>query len=342
MNQDDNQQSTASEKKPPQSTFQALVPYHDVSDEIDLVDIGVSLWRRWKLMLAVFLACVGLALALALLIPKKYDYSTTIQIGTQVVGGQLQPIEPPDSAAKKLENGFLPQIVQQQAQQNGIDPKNLSFEVDSPLNTNLVIISGKAPANLADNFTSIEKAAAQALINSELPLTKIMRARLESQLADAQANVRELENPKYKKLLQTEVTSLADFKKQARQQQLEASRHARGANDAMTSLLLGNQVQQAENQLSKLQQKLQIKLPGQIASAKAKVSSIKAEIANLQASQIVTGPLRSVKPTSLPRSLIVVLGVVMGVLLALLAAAGSNYISAVRERILRAQTETRD
>jgi len=312
---------------------QAMVPYPYPSDEIDLVEVGVSLWRRWKIMLVVFLVCLGLGLVVALVFPKKYEYSTTIQIGTQVVGDKLQPIEAPDSAAKKIENGFLPQIVQQQAKKNGINPKKLSFSVSSPPKTSLVIISGKAPDSLADEFKSIEKAAAQALIKSELPLTTVMRAKLESELTDAQSSVRELEDPKYKKLLQTQIASLEAFKKQAQQQQLESSRHARGANDAMTSLLLGNQVRQAEKRLSSLQQQLQINLPGQIDSAKAKVSSIKAEIDNLQSSEVVAGPLKSASPTGLPRSIIAILGTIIGLILALLAAAGANYISAVSSRL---------
>ena len=333
LTQDDRQHSAASERNPARPTFQAMVPYTDASDEIDLVDVGVSLWRRWKLMLAVFLVCIGLSLTLAFIIPKKYNYSTTIQIGTQVVGDKLQPIEPPDSAAKKIENGFLPELIQTHARLKGINPKELTFSVNSPLKTNLVVISGEAPDKLAEEFRSIETAAAQALINSELPLTKVMRAKLESDLADAQASVRELEDPKYKKLLQTQITSLEDFKKRSQQQQLASSHHVQGANDALTSLLLGTQVQQADTQLSDLQQTLQVKLPGQIASAKAKVSSIKAEIDNLQSSQIVAGPLRSASPTGLPRSIIAILGAVIGLILALLAATGANYISAVPSRI---------
>ena len=196
MTQDKHQQSAASEKNPAHPASQAMIPYSHISDEIDLVEVGVSLWRRWKLMLVVFLVCIGLALTLAFLIPKKYEYSTTIQIGTQVVGDKLQSIEPPDSAAKKIENGFLPEIVQKHARQMGLDPKKLAFEVSSPPKTNLVVISGKASDNLADVFTSIEKSAAQALIHSELPLTDVMRAKLESELADAQSNVTDLEDPK--------------------------------------------------------------------------------------------------------------------------------------------------
>ena len=333
MAQDDTRQPADSQNNPETPTMQAMVPYAYTSDEIDLVDVGVSLWRRWKLMLVVFLVCIGLGLALAFLIPKKYSYSTTIQIGTQIVGDTVQPVEPPDSAAKKVENGFLPEIVQQRAQQSGINPKKLSFDVSSPEKTDLIVITGNAPDTLANTFISIEKTAAQQLINSELPLTRVMHAKLEGKLADAQASVQELEDPMYKSLLKEQIKSLKAFQEQAKRQQLESSRHARSANDAMSSLLLGNQVEKSEKRLSDLQQTLEVELPGQIASAKAKVASVKAEINNLQASQIVAGPLRSAEPTSLPRSIIAILGAVVGVILSLLAAVAANYISAVRARL---------
>lgn len=333
MAQDEPRHGTAPKKSESDSPVRAMIPYSYVNDEIDLIGIGASLWRRWKMMLAVFLGCLGLTLLAVFLIPKDYQYSTTVQVGTQIVGNQVQPVEPPDSAAKKVENGFLPEIIQQYAQKNTIPPKKLKFIVSSPLKTNLVVISGKATDSLAKAYISIENEAAQRLVQSELPLTKVMRAKLESKLVDAQSNLQELQNPKYKALLHKQIASLETYQALVRKEQLQANRKSNSANEALSAMLLSNQAQDANKQLSELEQTLEINLPGQIASAKAEVSSLKTEINNLQTSKVVAGPLKSVEPTGPSRTFTVILGVTIGLILALFAAACANYISAVRSRL---------
>lgn len=341
MAQDDPQKPAASESISTPPTSQAMIPYPYASDEIDLVEVGVSLWRRWKLILVVFLVCLGLAILLAFLLPKKFTYSATVEVGTQIVGNQVRPVEPPDSAAKKVENGFIPELIQSYAHQHGLDPRHLKFNASSPQKTNLVVISGKTSRSMGDAFKSIEKAAAQRLIQSELSLTNVARAKLESKLADERAKLQELQSPKYKTLLREEISSLTIFKKQAQEQQLASSRDAHSTNDAMSALLLGSQVIKAEKRLSDLQQKLEVALPGQISSTKAKIASVKAEIYNLQASKLVAGPLRSVEPAGLSRRIIAIIGALIGIILAFLAGGAANYISAVRNRLRKLQTEAK-
>ena len=303
------------------------------TDEIDLVQLGASLWRRWKLMAVVFFICVGLALLVALLLPKKYQYMTTVQVGTQIVGSHSEPVESPDAAASKVKQGYLPQIIQRYAGNHQLNPKKLKFEVNNPQKTNLVVISGKAPTWLGSAYETIEKAAARELVESELPITQTMKAKLNSQLAGHKAHLQELTDPKYTTLLQQQIASLQTFQKQARKQQLESSRRSGNATDAMSVLLLSNQVQQSENRLADLQQQLQIKLPNKIEAAKAKVSSLETQIDNLQASKVVAGPLRSVEPAGLSGLATMVIGVIVGLIVALLSAILANFLSSVRETI---------
>lgn len=335
MTPDDPNRPSAQDNPEQPSSSQAMVPYAYPypNDEIDLVEVGASLWRRWRLMSVIFLLCLGLALLFAFLVPKKYEYTTTLQVGTQIVGNRSEPVESPNAAASKVQKGYLPQIIQRYAAGHQLNPKKLKFDVNNPQKTNLVVISGKALPQLGSAYKAIEKAAAHELVASELPITQTMKAKLNSQLAGEKANLQELTDPKYTTLLQEQISSLQTFQKQARKQQLKSSRHSGNATDAMSVLLLSNQVQQAENRLADLQQQLQVKLPNQIEAAKAKVSSLQTQIDNLQASQIVAGPLQSVEPVGLSRAEIAIIGAAAGTLLALLAAALANYVAAVKRKI---------
>jgi len=86
----------------------ALIPYPAPNDEIDLVDLGASLWRRWKLMLAIFLLCTGLGLVLALVLPRTYSYTAVVGLGVRLITpkGVVVPIEPPEAAVTVVEKAY--------------------------------------------------------------------------------------------------------------------------------------------------------------------------------------------------------------------------------------------
>ncbi|MGH9436076.1 MAG: Wzz/FepE/Etk N-terminal domain-containing protein, partial [Terriglobia bacterium] len=110
----------------------ALVPYDYRSDEIDLVDVGVSLWRRWKLMVVVFLICLGLGLALAFIIPRPYNYRSVIQLATYTKqNGTTVPVISPGAAIAALNNGFIPTALMQYAQAHEIDPRGIEIEAST-------------------------------------------------------------------------------------------------------------------------------------------------------------------------------------------------------------------
>lgn len=64
---------------------------------IDLIEVSISLWRRWKLMLAVFWGCFGLGLALVFVFAHTYGYTAVIQIVSQAVpvGSGITPMQSP-------------------------------------------------------------------------------------------------------------------------------------------------------------------------------------------------------------------------------------------------------
>ncbi|MGH2508112.1 MAG: hypothetical protein ACRDHZ_12010, partial [Ktedonobacteraceae bacterium] len=273
------------------------------------------------------------ALAFAFTVPFSYAYSTIIGIGSRVVGTQVQSIESSGSAASKLKNGYLPKVVEQYAKAHHINPNKFNFHVEAPPGADLVVISGKGTLTQADDYMAIEQAAAQMLIAADDRVTKSQQAQLQTQLAQAQAALDQLQDPQNQKLLKSQIDSLEAYKKQAQGQQITASHHAGNASNAMTLLLLGTQAQQSDQQLSTLQQQLN-NLSSNIASQKSSVDSLKTQLNNLEVTRIVAGPMRSLKHVGMGWPTIIVIGAIMGVFLGLIASLSVNFVLAVRKRIM--------
>ncbi|MGH8377822.1 MAG: Wzz/FepE/Etk N-terminal domain-containing protein, partial [Gammaproteobacteria bacterium] len=88
-------------------------------DEIDLVDLGVLLWRRWRLMLAVFLVIVVLAILLAVFKRPSYEYTSGISLGYTVASnGSVVPMVSSQTAVNALQNVYVPFASAQYLQQS--------------------------------------------------------------------------------------------------------------------------------------------------------------------------------------------------------------------------------
>ena len=174
----------------------ALIPYADPNDEIDLVGLGASLWRRWKLMLIIFLLCTGLGLALAFALPRTYSYTAVVGLGVRLITptGEVVPIESPKSAVTVTEKAFLPEAIRRVAVGQGIKRRSIRIKVENPLKTNLVVLSGKGPLKFAAAYKAVELEAANALVARDAPVVRILRGNLEHSLAKAQTRLALLQN----------------------------------------------------------------------------------------------------------------------------------------------------
>jgi len=167
----------------------ALIPYSAPNDEIDLVDLGISLWRRWKLMLAIFLLCTGLGLAFALATPRTYNYIAVVGLGSYTTSkGNAE------AAVTVIEKAFLPEAIRQVAASQGINRRSIRIKVENPQKTNLVVLSGKGTLKFAAAYKQVELKAANALVTRNAPVIRILRGNLQRSLAEAQTRLALLQN----------------------------------------------------------------------------------------------------------------------------------------------------
>lgn len=393
-----------------------MIPYPYASEEIDLVDVGVSLWRRWKLMAVVFCVCIGLGLTVAIIRPKPYNYTAVIRLGSYAKqDGSSVSVVTPNSAVAALNQGFINIAIQKYAATHRIDPRKIRIRASSPSGprggaSDTITLSGKAPLHLGNAYKAIEESATKLLSQSTQAEINVVRAKFQQEMTEAKLKLARIQDPQRVKIeksaLQEDVSSaksdleslkeqyavlknknerLQDAEKlykrqehqfskyldQARKENMAASK-TDSPSQAMTAMLLNNQIQQNLDRLDNIEQKLTVTLPQEIANAqadmannkqqqnvkqntldqaeakfanydaehqraidsqKALIANLKAQIDNIQATQLIVQPSRSIEPVGLGRTVIAIIAAILGVILALLAAMTSNYISAVRLRL---------
>lgn len=155
------------------------------TSEIDVVDLGIALWKRRKLMAAIFFGCtVGGFLLAFMFPPRNYNYSTTLSVGTYVKSdGSVAPYVSADTAATELNNGLIQTAIRQySASHSAVDPNKIKITASAGSGSS-ILISGAAPKSLEGVYLSIEQHLPTLLAKSMLPRVKVIREGLRRALA---------------------------------------------------------------------------------------------------------------------------------------------------------------
>ena len=332
------------------------LPY-DPYDEISLVDVARVVWRHRRAALATLLAVIVAGVAVAFLTPKKYTYSTTIEIGSQVEGGGIVPIEAPDTALAKLRESYIPQERHRYLEAHpGVD-KMLAVEARVPKGSQLVVLESTARAEDGSAYQHIQEQVVQALVADHARVFEDQRtvAALAKQRAerDLQALVDEqavlkgrIERLKSSaQLIQRQIADTRRLIEDATANRSRAVAEARDEARAMTLLMLDNEVRENQQRLAELQRQLQIGLADErdtLQSAlqenqrnqvlqQAQVQRLDQQLKNLKETRAVVLGMKSLEPVGISRSLMVLLGVLLGGLMALLAPLMLEFLGRVRD-----------
>lgn len=382
-------------------------------DEIDLVDLGAALVRRWKLIISVFVLCIALGVIAALLKKPDFAYSAGIQLAAYTTAnGRTVQFLTPESAKSLLQNSLIDAGISHYAETHtGFEPIKIKLSADVVIDGNVVILSGNGPLALQNAYVAIiEQTVTDLAKNTSNPIASY-RASLQNTLQQAQIDLSKLNDPKViqadksdknhalldaqarlgllqqdqnvlqqklkhlnksNKLYAALAKQLGEYLKTARKNALASARGAASPTQAMAGLLLGNQIQQTQTQLTDIQNRLTVTLPLQIAqtqaelannkqqqvaqitaveqaqlefdnfetqhartvkSQQANIDKLNTQLANIQNTRLVAPPTRSIEPVGMSRKMIVILAAILGIFLGLFAAGIASYGSAVRRAL---------
>lgn len=340
---DTNNAQALTARSPVIQTVSAGVMYA-AADEIDLVDLGVLLWRRRWLMLWAFLVFAVLTVVVTIFKSPAYEYSTTLQLGT-VVGatGNVAPLMSAQDVAKTLADTYLPAAGSEYVSKNHLDPETAEIPkisaVGDPNGSN-VVMSCRAKPALGPVCTAVEQIAADNFIQANsrfITAAQNQLASLKSQAKVLQVQLDKLDASAT--LYQQQAKSLQRQIERMQNAGIAAARGASTGSAALSNLILNTEVQHAMDSLSTVQQNLDVTIPQQRAQFSQQLSD------NLHAQQLqqltidqgyirtLSPGLRSLKPVSLSRIAMLAIGILLSIVLAFIAAFAASFVAQVRLRL---------
>ena len=343
---------------PPAARMAPLAPL-TADDEISLVDLARVIWRHRRGALATFLVIAACGLAAAALLPKKYTYTTTIEIGSRVEDDRAVPIEAPDAALAKLQESYIPQARRRYLEAHPGIEKRFAVEARVPKGSQLVVLESTAPEQDGAAYQHIQEQAVQALVadharvfENQRTAVALAKQRAEGELralVDQEAVLKaRIERLKSRaQLLEQQIADTRQLIEGATANRSRAVAEARDEARAMTLLMLDSEVRANRARLAELQKQLQVDLAAERDTLQtelqknqrdqllqqAEVQRLDRQLQNLQETRAVVLGMQSLEPVGISRALIVLLGILFGGLLALLMPLLLEFADRVREGV---------
>lgn len=164
---------------------------------LDLVEIGIGLWRRRWLAFLVFIVIVAIGVGLAIHHESTYRYTAIIRPGSYVTAKGVQhPIGNLTMDLAAMKSAYLPNAIRHYltAHKNA-KPNDFKLAAEAATGTNVIVLSGKTSKRLGQAYLSIERNAASALVRGKAHAIELVRANLRRLLGNAKARLQALEDP---------------------------------------------------------------------------------------------------------------------------------------------------
>ena len=390
-----------------------------VEDEIDLVQLFLVLKKRKYLILCVLVICIGTGLGFCLLRTPTYEYTTTLQVGTTLGGDDAQvekkSLESVDIAAIKIEKVYLPAVINSVMNDMG---RMVSGKVTVQKNSDVLLLVSEGKAEEQDFYRNIHERIMSPLVEEHRQLMAAARKPYELMVEKTTLTLKELEDPRIylfeeqvlegkikearaklaeyddqkkfledkekrltesKRLLQEQITKIEETLVLAYANRAKASDEARDEAKALTFLMVNNQIEQNENRLAGLQERLHVhlendrqqlevqqaenrriwdlqkdriaELQSQLVRQKAThetqlslqenaISDAQSKVESFQSTRIMDSAVRSVNPKGLGASLIMVLAGMLGLMSGVMLAFIVEFMNKVREQEMTKEPES--
>lgn len=278
----------------PASTQQP--PLNTASDEVNFIDLWLSIYKWKKLILIVLGASIVIGISTALLTPKRYTFSTIVEIGgkTSITDNALvfQPIESIETVKSKIESAYLPLALDELGLRQTNTPIP-NVRINSPKGGETLIIQSDAPIKKGELVTSIHQKTIDLLMNNHTSMLAPEVALLEQSISNEQRKLDAIQEPAFQesrisaaeaqlKAAMTRLVSLQEEKtdldaslvklnqyEQTIQNEVSATRESikkidsnrtrdnKTTVDPVQQMLVDSQVIQLQNRLNSLEQQRQ-------------------------------------------------------------------------------------
>ncbi|MCK4691274.1 MAG: hypothetical protein KAT20_05680, partial [Desulfuromonadales bacterium] len=267
-------------------------PQH-AGDEIDLVQLWLVLLKRKYIILAVITICLLSGAAFVLQKPVTYPYTTTIEIGS-IEGGR---IESPDVVLVKLEKIIIPRGIRNYSDEHGGGLPGVKTGISK--NSQLLTLTSYGSEEMANPFSELHQLILGPLFAEHRRIINVPQREYRLQVDKAKLVLKDLENPRIftieeqvlkvqlvaarmkaaefddqekllvsqgkrlietQSLLEQQIIKVKENVAQAFASRPKAVSQVGDATQAMTLMMISNQIEQNDNRLAALQERLSIGL----------------------------------------------------------------------------------
>jgi LPS O-antigen subunit length determinant protein (WzzB/FepE family) len=335
-------------------------------DEIDLVDLWLVLVKRKTVLAGITVACLLAGLLYVLLVPAKYTYSTTIEIGNHINGQELTLVETPETVLAKLRETYIPQAQQNFLKQNPGSHKVIKIDAEIPKNSQIIVIKSKGPKSEGETQMALQQSIVNMLKKDHDRIIDVFHKATEIQHRKAVARLEELKDDN--KLIEergnrlNEVEALLTKQAKETREDLQETINDRkkilkgtvSEAQATTLLTLDDGIRSDRELLASIDERLHVKLADNRAAIKKQlednlrtqatqkdnIAKLKLQLANLRETNSLLPPIRSPKPTGPGKKLIIVLSLIIGLMLGIFTVFIMEFLAnARRQAMVQGQSE---
>jgi hypothetical protein len=284
---------------------------------------------------------VTVGLAAALLIPAKFRYTSSIDIGVIVdEKGAVQAIEPPNTVVAKLLETYIPLATAEFASGRPDDPDIPLLSALRARDSDLVVIESTGPAHKAQDHRLLHEAVIGRLAADHRQLT-LRDAQPERRLSELKSEATLLSSrldrlDQTRKFLEGEAKQLGGAIDAATRNRAQSTSDSAGASGALALLAATQEVQQLRTRLAEIQERLYVTLPADLDALNKEIAAndrarqmhesllaSRGDGAAGPGTRALSPPVQSLAPIGKSRATIAALGagagLVLGILLAILA-----------------------
>ena len=295
---------------------------------------------------------VLLGLVFAFVIPKKYSYNTSIEIGSRISSDAVLPIESPQTLLAKIQESYVP-YVQHQFRRENNDDNNYKITARVPKGSQLIVLESKGTEPEGSIYKELQQRVVDLVKNDHKRIIEVLQKELEIARNEAVNRLEELKDDK-KLLLErdkrlSEIVKLITRQIEETRQDLNTTEKSRersvkeATNEAkaMTLLMLDSGIKDQRERLAKLEERLivdiaedQDKLAKQLSgnmrqqqSQLVKIARVEAQLENLVETRALLSPMQSMEPTGPAMRIILTIAIVLGFILSIMAAFVAEFLS---------------
>jgi len=137
---------------------------YSTNDDVNMVDLAIILVRHRKLFAFIFTLVVAVGVFFAMSQTQQYTFSSTIEIGSEVVNGTTNLFESPQTLLTKLQYDYIPQVLQKHRASNPGNSKNYVINTATPNGDVIIVLEITETGNEFETLSTLLKNISQGVI----------------------------------------------------------------------------------------------------------------------------------------------------------------------------------